>query len=524
MSIKAIFYSKFDPHEGPKIVHQVPEGCILTSGDNAASNGDGPTTTTPSPSSPLLSFSTISRFVIPRQSLCGNLMTLTPPPLTPNTPPTLVLSYPLCLTSAHYPRNEFIFNFALVLSDPATIDVTSYKSVVKKLAHLMRSLEEQSYFLSDDTAPANSGKIYSLCEMLMEDLNDYCECMVPIDELNTLNIKLFPTLPNPVGVKPWYVPLFTVRIETMVDENWDLTMLRILPYINGVNSVTRIAALADADIKLTKKCVKHLLYYGCVLLLDIFSFNAIYAPTADFANMIAKDVDMQKECARYVNTAFAPGAQEEAIIDGGGGAGGGAADRRTSQGGLMTTAASLTLGDDREDDEIWPLTAKGEPIDGVAIVQLFASLRQGLTVREWYAQNANMLANIDMRRFVTFGVIKGFLYRVHRYAIRTRKGGPHALHGQYVDADAEHVDYLSRSMSSERDLAEDSLRSRKKQARDRPGAGKSHDSNLLNSKIVEYLDGTHCFDEICTDLEISEKELIDRLKSREIGEVTIICR
>lgn len=389
-----------------------------------------------------------------------------------------------------------------------TIDVPSYKSVVKKLAHLMRSLEEQSHFLSDDTAAPNSGKIYSLCEMLMEDLNNYCECMIPIDELNTLNIKLFPTLPNPASVKPWHVPLFTVRIETMVDENWDLTMLRIIPYINGVNSVKRIAILADADLKLTKKCIKHLLYYGCVLLLDIFSFNAIYAPTAEFANMIAKDTEMQKECARYVNTAFAPASQEEAIVDG-------ASERRTS--GLT----SVTL----QDEEIWPLTGKGDPTDGVGIVQLFASLRQGLTVREWYGQNANMLANIDMRRFVTFGVIKGFLYRVHRYAIRMPKRT--GIHGQ---TDGEIMQYnLTRSLSTERHFSEESSARKKRQSKDPPhdagGKAREHGAQfLLNARIREFLDGTHCFDEICTELEISETELMERLKTRDMGEVVIICR
>jgi len=28
-----------------------------------------------------------------------------------------------------------------------------------------------------------------------------------------------------------------------------------------------------------------------------------------------------------------------------------------------------------------------------------------------------MLAGIDVRRFISFGVIKGFLYRLHRYPI-----------------------------------------------------------------------------------------------------------
>lgn len=455
--------------------------------------------------------------MIPRQSLCGNLISLSPPPPTPTTPPTLVLSYPICLTSPDYPRNEFIFNFALVLGDPSTIDVPSYKAVVKKLAHLMRSLEEQSRFLSDDTALPNAGKIYSLCEMLMEDLNNYCECMIPIDELNTLNIKLFPTLPNPASVKPWHVPLFTVRIETMVDENWDLTMLRIIPYINGVNSVKRISTLADADIKLTKKCIKHLVYYGCVLLLDIFSFNAIYAPTAEFVNLIVKDPEMQKECARYVNTAFAPSAQEEAIVDG-------ISERRTS--GL--TAVTL------QDDEVWPVTGKGDPVDGVSIVQLFASLRQGLTVREWYAQNANMLANIDMRRFVTFGVIKGFLYRVHRYAIRTQRGGGvytggggggggDVVHHGQAHADDDLQYQLTRSMSSEAHFTEETSR-RAARAAQQAKETKAHEEAVLNARIMEFLDGTHCFDEICTELGMGEKELMERLKGHGIGEVMVICR
>jgi hypothetical protein len=35
----------------------------------------------------------------------------------------------------------------------------------------------------------------------------------------------------------------------------------------------------------------------------------------------------------------------------------------------------------------------------------------------WITENTNALGGIDVRRFVSFGVIKGFLYRVHRYPI-----------------------------------------------------------------------------------------------------------
>ncbi|CAG8165420.1 unnamed protein product [Penicillium nalgiovense] len=203
--IKAIFYSKFDTIEGPKVVHQVPDGAIVPSPD--------------APSQPpFLTFSDVSFFVIPRQELCGNLLQVC-------TNGYRILGYPICMKSVRYDRNEFIFNFCIVLAEEE--DFSTYRSVVQKLADLMHGLEEQNGFLSRDFSKSGEGKVYSLCEMLMEDLNNYCECMIPIDELNTLNIKLFPIYPSPPPVKAWQVPLFTLRYQAFMDENWDLTMQRV---------------------------------------------------------------------------------------------------------------------------------------------------------------------------------------------------------------------------------------------------------------------------------------------------------
>ena len=82
------------------------------------------------------------------------------------------------MRSPQYDRNEFIFNFCLVL--PEEEDFSTYKSVAQKLADLMRGLEEQKWFLSRDRSKSGEGKVYSLCETMMEDLNNYCECMIPI--------------------------------------------------------------------------------------------------------------------------------------------------------------------------------------------------------------------------------------------------------------------------------------------------------------------------------------------------------
>ncbi|KAL2821377.1 nitrogen permease regulator 2-domain-containing protein [Aspergillus cavernicola] len=554
--IKAIFYSKFDTQEGPKVVHQVPDGAIVSS--NTA------------PSQPLyLTFSDISFFVIPRQELCGNLIQVC-------TNGYRILGYPICMKSPRYDRNEFIFNFCVVLAEEE--DFSSYKSVVQRLADLMHGLEEQNGFLSRDYSKSGEGKVYSLCEKLMEDLNNYCECMIPIDELNTLNIKLFPVYPTPPPVRAWQVPLFTVRYQAFLDENWDLTMQRIVPHINGVNSIRIISLLADTDFSLTCRAIRHLLYYGCLILLDIFSFSAMYAPTALFNSTIAADESMQQECARYVNTLFA------------------------SPMTAPTAPTALTLGYDK--DDVWPpvgdptpslgadsnmttasenlsptaspspantstiIPAAGsttgpatrhsstdrEVVDGVGIVELYASLKQGQSVKQWYLQHSRKLTHIDIRRFITFGIIKGFLYRLHKYAIATGNPAPQLKSGAttprshyqtsipsgpssrgpgtganspYASSAGDepapiaqhHHNHHHNHRSEDRDRASVHSGSRSALLYDDEDVEDSIDDKLLS----KYLDGMHCFDQICTELEVSEKELTARLK-RYHGEVLIIHR
>lgn len=65
--------------------------------------------------------------------------------------------------------------------------IEAWKGIVRKLATVLRGLEEETQWLSEDEAYVESGvvqatdsKVYALCEMVMEDLNCYGECMIPI--------------------------------------------------------------------------------------------------------------------------------------------------------------------------------------------------------------------------------------------------------------------------------------------------------------------------------------------------------
>ena len=72
---------------------------------------------------------------------------------------------------------------------------------------------------------------------------------------------------------------------------------------------------------------------------------------------------------------------------------------------------------DGSTQEKWAWKPNETALDNARLVQLYASLKQGQTLKNWCLEHNVLLAGIDVRRFITFGVIKGFLYRVHKYAL-----------------------------------------------------------------------------------------------------------
>ncbi|EPQ32193.1 uncharacterized protein PFL1_00390 [Pseudozyma flocculosa PF-1] len=179
---------------------------------------------------------------------------------------------------------------------------------------------------------------------------------------DAVNLKLFPTYPNPPPVNDWDVPVALLDLGSRVDGNWDLTMARIFPFIDGVNHVKRIAQLADAELGLARSCIEHLLYYGCIIVIDIFQYFNMYTVRPAIARM-ADDETMGRECATYVTR---PG---------------------------------------------YPLPSYPE------LLRLYSLLRPGKNLHDWIEDNDVDAKGIDVRRFVSFGVIQGFLRRVRRYPI-----------------------------------------------------------------------------------------------------------
>jgi hypothetical protein len=396
-----------------------------------------------------------------------------------------------------------------------------------------------------------------------------------VDDSNTINLKLFPTRPPPPPILAHQVPLLTISLSSLQSPvSSDLTLNRILPYVNGVHSIARIAQLADTDLSLTRRAIQHLVYYGCLVLLDIFSFSAIYAPTAEIWGFVVDDA-VKDECIRYIRVPrLRIGSEAKTIRLG--------SDSETSHNDSTSTSSSshpplepLTTttpstlrtssfdtnphnppapstsnnDDNNSDENEWP-------IDHPTLIHLYTSLRQGLSLKSWVLSNLSALHGIDVRRLITFGIIKGFLYRVHKYAVATTSalppapptslatstvnlgevgeehqkglggggptgaGGAGGIHGHHHPSFSLHrPSTTSLHQSHQHQLPQ----------QEHDGNTAEHVGILPGERenalpLLRFLDGMHCFDEMCTELGFAEKVLEGKVRGMGEGLGVIIQR
>lgn len=335
MPIHTIFYSVFHPTEGSKIKYEFPPNNLKSHGIN---------------------FNTIKNYIIPKPILCHKLITF-------KYGTYRIVCYPVTINSPIYARNFFSFNFVFVFPydcetspyEPAITRLGKMFKVLEEQNQLLSKSERDPVFFdlkaienslltpstagppatsnpSSNTTPTHptsdkdakdlrsnrfNGEKYndiikdlglpestfSIQDLLMrifQDLNNYSECLIPIDDGNAVDIKIFPLLRPPTTcVSLEDVPLSSVNLKKIIDVNWDPTMMGIVPYIDGLNSIAKISKFSHSDPSLVIECIRHLIYYKCVTLSDIFQFSNIYAPSSLIRNFLT-DPLMATDCQSYV--------------------------------------------------------------------------------------------------------------------------------------------------------------------------------------------------------------------------------
>lgn len=148
---------------GTKIVAQSPPGCIVP---------DSPTQRKPC----LFDFDVLQEYIIPRKGFFNRYIAVNDPDSKFS-----ILGFPVAIANPKYQRNEFIFNFGLVVESDGG-DQIPYERVVRRLAVTFAEMEKQDEYLSRDGMTSEAGRrpIESLLEIIKEDLNNYGECMIPV--------------------------------------------------------------------------------------------------------------------------------------------------------------------------------------------------------------------------------------------------------------------------------------------------------------------------------------------------------
>ncbi|KUI58351.1 hypothetical protein VP1G_05640 [Cytospora mali] len=461
--VQGIFYARFFPQEGTKIVAQSPPGCIVPEGPG------------PQKKPCLFDFDVLQEYIIPRKAFFNRFLSVNDPEGK-----YTILGLPVAIPNPKYQRNEFIFNFGLVVE--SDVDQIPYERVVRRLAVTFAEMEKQTEYLSRGQSGSGDGgrrPIASLLEIIKEDLNNYGECMIPVDDANTINMKLFPHHRTPPEVKGWHVPVSKMKFSEVVDPTWDLTLQKVITHIDGVSDVRRIAFNADVSLDLTKLALRHLLYYDTILLLDMFFFSSCYAPRPGIHDFVA---NVSANDGYY--TTVDSGAKEGSGADGTAAASGAAAagSGGSGAGGIVDECASYVC-----------IMSSGQRVSNYQLIKLMTSFCVGRTVGEWLRLHMDtgfdVLRYVDIRRLVQFGVIKGLLYRVHKYVVSK----------QYIAS-------LATGHS-------------------RPSVAK--DGRAAGDPLQKYMDGCHNFDQIITEQNLTDGDIMERLKKfpgGTTGDLTVLYR
>lgn len=318
-------------------------------------------------------FDAINVYIIPKQHLQRCILTV-------NAMDVKIVGYPVDIQDQQkYARNAFLFNLCFVCDSRARS--VQYEPVVKKLSEYLIMMEEESCFLSREL---DKSRLQNIFETVLRDLNERKVATI-VEGDNTIYLKIVMHKPDPPSVKDHMVPLLLANLRDTPLENWDLTtqqvtgkphqwlsntnphlptLFQILPYINGINHVARIAAEADVETDLVKSCIQNLVYYGVVQLLPILKYSNVYM-TQNLKHLI-QSAALSNACRKYV--ALHP-------------------------------------------DKLLPSVQR--------IFQFYASMTHGVTLRAICQRLCPQHHNIDERKMVIFGLQHKFIRCIHKYPVFT---------------------------------------------------------------------------------------------------------
>lgn len=183
-------------------------------------------------------FDAVSEYLIPKPQLCGQLIVLRGA--------RTLLCWPVCLEDPRYERNALIFALGFVHDGAPESDVSErYGPVLRKACGYLAALESESSLLSDAT---REGELAHLLPQVLIGLRERGTCAVAADAANTIHLWLPPPrrgeTARPATIDAHMVPVFVAPYERKVVRQWDLSLQKVLPWVDGTRTTAQVRVVA----------------------------------------------------------------------------------------------------------------------------------------------------------------------------------------------------------------------------------------------------------------------------------------
>ena len=152
------------------------------------------------------------------------------------------------------------------------------------------------------------------------------------------------------------------KAQFSFQEEWDLALRRVIPFVDGVSHVKKICQAAAMEPPAVSKALQHLLYYGCIRMLDIFQFSNIYIVLPTLRDLYSNTI-LQRAC-------------------------------------LQTVAIN-----------------PAEPVDFQSVFSTYAQFQPDTIVKTIVLRSRLEELNIDIRALIQFGLLNGLIRRIHKYPV-----------------------------------------------------------------------------------------------------------
>lgn len=185
----------------------------------------------------------------------------------------------------HVCRNTLLFAIGFLVDENSNYDM--FEQPLTKVAKMIIALEMEKEYLSLD---ANKTHLQARFAELYTQLSTKGEAFVRFDSANYLCLKLHSAYDEliPNKVNNYDVPIFITRNPYALSNlPWDISILHLVPFIDGFSCVQKISIDAAMDISCVKNCLRVLIYYNCILLSDFFEFANVYMLTPSVSSILS---------------------------------------------------------------------------------------------------------------------------------------------------------------------------------------------------------------------------------------------